>query len=110
MFGTKHDLDLLKEYTWEKAVSNDKLQRDMLALLYFFDMLMMRIVDGQPAIYGCSFSQRGQHSMLVVKALVDDIPRVAYVTERTPTGCVVSFSRMWLEDRVKWHKDKYAGS
>lgn len=109
MFGAEHDLELLKELTWEKASSDPKAQRDMLGLLYFFGILLQRLVDGQPNVYGCSFSQKGLHSMLVVKAIVDDIPRVAYVTERTPTGCVVTFGRMWLEGRVKWHKDKYAG-
>lgn len=57
---------------------------------------------------GCSFRQNETTCLLVVKATIDDLPQVAFITARTPTDCVVTFCKQWHADRVKWNNDKYA--
>lgn len=110
MFGPKHDLELLREYDWEKVSRNDQWKADMLALTYFFDTILHITDQNGWTVTGCSVSQRGLNTLLVVKATHDGIPLVAYCTEKFPTGCVRTFARMYLQDRVKWHPDRFAGT
>jgi hypothetical protein len=108
MFGPQHDIELLKQITQEKMADDIRLERDMRAYVYFFEFLLMTGPNLPEHFTGCSFSQRGANTLLVVKRVKDDIPQVAYVTERTPTGCIVTFGRVHLEGRLKWHPDKFA--
>ena len=108
MFGPEHDIELLKEFTAERMAEDVSIERDLRAYYYFFEFLMMRGPNFPGEITGCSFSQRGLNTLLAVKRNWNDIPQVAFVTEKYPTGCIVTFGRMHLEGRVKWHLDKFA--
>lgn len=107
MFGVEADLERLKDIDWEKVAEDPSWKREHLAFHYFFERLL-RIEDQNGwSIDGCSFSQRGLNTLLVVKATREGTPLVAFVTEKTHTGCVVAFSRLWLSERVTWHPDKF---
>lgn len=107
MFGPKHDLELLKKVDVVARLDDEDFLRATLAWSYFASIVIHTNVKVGWSFDGCSFSQRGQMVLLVVKATHEDTPYVAFTTERTTTGCVVSFCRRWLEERVEWHKDKY---
>jgi hypothetical protein len=107
MFGAEHDIELLKAIDWENVAADPSWKREHLAFHYFFESILRERSQNSWTIDGCSFSQRGANVMLVVKGTHEDTPYVAFVTERTPTGCVVTFCRLWLEQRVKWHPDKF---
>lgn len=106
--GRTEDLEALREVTWASIDEDEELERQIRALFYFFYDILMRGANCEREILGCSFSQRGLNTMLVVKSRIGDLRQVAYATEKFPTGCVVTFGRQMLEDRVKWHLDKYA--
>lgn len=108
MFDREEQLEQLRAVTFESIREDARLERELRALYYFFYVIMMTGENFNIAVSGCHFSERGPNTMLVVKALVDGVPRVAFVTEKFPIGCVVTFGRQWLEDRVKWHVDKFA--
>lgn len=107
MFGPLHDLSLLQQFDLENELSNPESARDLLALYYFATRLLFHKVNSEWEMQGCSFSQRGERVLLVVKATHEGTPYVGYVTERSTTSCVRIFARQWLEGRVKWHKDKF---
>lgn len=104
----ERDIELLKAYTAERMADDSKLERDMRSCLYLFDFLLMTGPNQEEQFTGCSFSQRGMNTLLVVKKVSDSIPYVAFVTERTPMGCIATFGRVHLEGRIKWHLDKFA--
>ena len=107
MFGPLHDLKMLREWTWAESVPDPETERDLRALHYFHDRMLFSNLNSDWSLQGCSFSQRGNQVLLVVKSAHEGTPYVAYVTERTTTRCIRIFARQWLEGRVKWHKDKY---
>lgn len=45
---------------------------------------------------------------VVIKAVFDGIPLVAFINERTTTRCMRIFVRQLEERRVAWQPDKYA--
>lgn len=107
MFGPKRDLELLKEFDLRSKLDDPQELRDQTAWWYFSSIMIHTAVKSGWGFDGCSFSQRGPRCLLVMKATHDELPYVAFVTEQNPTACVVTFCRMWLEERVPWHKDKY---
>lgn len=107
MFGPERDIELLKNFAWEDLVEDPKWRAEQLAYHYFFWTLLFLESQKSVTIDGCSFSQRGRAFLLVVRATIKGIPQVAYTTEKSPTGCVRTFCRAFLEERVKWHKDKF---
>lgn len=107
MFGPQHDLELLKDFPWERVAQDAAWKREHLAMHYFFEILLRLEDQNSWTIDGCTFSQRGPNTLLVLKATHEETPLVAFVTERTHTGCVVTCCRMWLEQRLKWHADKF---
>lgn len=107
MFGPERDLEMLKGVVFADKMQDPAFERDALALVYFHSHLLFSQVNPEWSIQGCSFSQRGNMAMLVVKGMHEDTPYVAYVTDKTTTLCVRIFARQWLEGRVKWHKDKF---
>lgn len=106
--GVLEDLKLLKEVTWSKVDEDEALERELRGLFYFFYDVLLTGPNAEREITGCSFSQRGLNTLLVVKSTIGDTQQVAYVTEKFPTGCVLTFGRQRLEGRLKWHSDKYA--
>lgn len=107
MFGPENDLHLLQSTNLEAELQDPEAKRDLLALYYFHSRLLFTPVNPEWTLQGCSFSQRGNLVLLVVKATHEDTPYVAYVTEQNTTRCVRVFARQWLEGRVKWHTDKF---
>lgn len=107
MFGPEHDLKVLSSINWEEVAADPTWQREHLAYHFFFESLLKVECQNGWTIEGCSFSQRGANTLLVVKATHEETPLVAYCTEKTPTGCVVAFSRAYIMDRVRWHADKF---
>lgn len=108
MHGPKYELELLKEWSWETVSQDEDWRAEQIALFYFFHYVLMKHSEKVLVVHGCSFSPRGLNTLLVVKATVAGIPQVAYATSRYPTGCVRAFCRLWLEERITWHPDKYA--
>jgi len=107
MFGPMHDLELLKSWDWDKVFADPSWEAEVLALHYFHNVLMCVTDQNGWTIDGCSLSPRGLNTLLVVKAIHDGIPLVAFCTEKFPIGCIRTFCRMYLEGRVKWHQDKF---
>lgn len=107
MFGPQRDLELLREYDLASLLEDDQAHAELLALWYFTHRVLHTNVKLGWSFDGCSFSQRGRFCLLVVKATHEGTPLVGFTTEQTPTGCVRSFCRRWLEERVEWHADKY---
>lgn len=104
----ENDLQRLRDFDWAEVSADPSWRRETLALYYFHTTLMCMTDQNGWTFTGSSFSQRGLNTLLCVKAQREGTPLVAFVTEKLPTGCVVVFCRMWLEDRVKWYPDKYA--
>jgi len=107
MFGPEADLELLKEFDLLEKLKDPQNLRDQTAWWYFSARMVHSNVKSGWSFDGCSFSQRGPHVLLVMKATHEGTPYVAFTTEATTTGCVVSFCRRWLEGRVEWREDKY---
>lgn len=57
---------------------------------------------------GATFRQQETMCLMCVKSGLDGIPQVAYVTDRTPIDCVVTFAKKWHKDTIEWNFDKYA--
>lgn len=104
---TQQSLAWLRKVTWDKLAEDPSLERDLRALAFFFWSVLMEGSTQEREITGCSFSQRGLNTLLVVKGTLGDIPQVAFCTEKFPMDCVRTFGRLWIEDRVKWHPDRY---
>lgn len=98
----------LRDVTWEEIDKDSSLERELRGLFYFFFDIMMRGPNSGREITGCSFSQRGLNTLLVVKSRYEDTQQVAYCTEKYPTDCVLTFGRLDLEGRLKWHMDKFS--
>jgi len=107
MFGVDSDLKNLEAFEWERVSADPSWRRDMLATYFFFEVLLKKEDQNGWTFTGCSFSQRGLNTLLCVKAEREGTQLVAFITEKFPTGCVVTFGRQWLQDRVNWYPDKY---
>jgi len=107
MFGPQRDIELLQEVELERMLEDPQARANMMAWLYFGRIVIHTSVKPGWSLDGCSLSQRGPRTLLVVKATHEGTPYVAFTTEATTTGCVRSFCRRWLEERVEWRKDKY---
>lgn len=108
MFDREQELKQLREVTIESMKEDAGLERELRSVFFFFYGILMEGPNNEREITGCSFSQRGMNTLLVVKSVLGDIPQVAFVTERFPISCVTTFGRLWLDDRVTWHSDRYA--
>jgi len=107
MFDREQELEQLRDITLEYMLEDANLERELRSVFFFFYGIMMEGPNNEREVTGCSFSQRGLNTLLVVKSVLGDIPQVAFVTEKFPIGCITTFGRQWLQDRVKWHSDKY---
>jgi len=107
MFGTSHDLALLRNWAESCNVPTPEESRDDLAIRLFVYSLLFREVDGTRSFQGCSFTRRGPMVLLVVKSIEGEKHQVCYTTERSAERCIVAFCRSYLEGRTKWHLDKY---
>ena len=101
-------LQALRAVTFEDMDRDPELEAELRALFFFFFDILMRGPNFDTEVTGCSFSQRGLNTLLVLKARVDGVPQVAYVTEKYPIGCVRVIGRQFLNGTVKWHLDRYA--
>lgn len=107
MFGPARDIELLRDFNLLERLDDQRTLADMTAWFYFQEKVIHSNVKPGWSFDGCSFSQRGLNVMLVMKATHEDTPYVAFITEQTTTGCVRTFCRLWLEERVEWYPDKY---
>lgn len=98
----------LRKLTWSSVDQDELLERELRALFYFFHEVLMRGPNLEREYTGCSFSQRGLNTLLVVKSVLGDIQQVAFVTAKYPIDCVVTFGKLDLDDKVKWHEDRFA--
>jgi hypothetical protein len=98
---------MLREVTFDSIEQDEELEREIRALYFFFYDVLMRGPNFERSIEGCSFSQRGLNTLMVLKGTCEGIPQVAYVTEKFPIGCVVTAGRLLLDGRMKWHLDKF---
>lgn len=57
---------------------------------------------------GATFRQRETTCIMTVKGGQEGIPQVAYVTDRTPIDCVLTFAKKWHAGTVEWYEDRYA--
>ncbi|MCK4627335.1 MAG: hypothetical protein KAV00_18630 [Phycisphaerae bacterium] len=57
---------------------------------------------------GTSIRYNEWSTSIVVKAVIEGIPQVVFVTERDTTGCMRVFFRQLDEGLLKWQVDKYA--
>lgn len=108
MFGLKHDIELLQNADIEDLYKDPPGERDMKMMWFVWVYLTGKGTKSEPDIQSFSVRHTPRGARLTVKAIVQGIPRVAYVTDVTPTSCVRTFARWVLEDRVKWFPDKYA--
>jgi len=107
MFGLKHDIELLKDVDMNKLYEGPEGERDVKAMWFVWHYLSGVGTNSEPEIMGFSVSHTPRGCRLTVRADFDGIRRVAFITEPTPIGCVRTFARWVLEDRVKWHLDKF---
>lgn len=56
----------------------------------------------------CSFRQRETVTTLVVVTRTENTQDVVFLTERTPTACVLRFLCKMAEETLNWVPDKYA--
>ena len=107
MLRKEEKLTQLRKVTWEAIDKDADLEADLRAVYFFlFEIMMCDLVNGT-TVTGCSFSQRGLNTLLVLKAVRDDIPQVVFVTEKFPMDCIRTLGRLWIEDRLKWHLDRF---
>lgn len=59
-------------------------------------------------VTGLSFRQSGKWERLTVKATIDGIPQVVFISDPTTMGCVRSFIRLWFSGGLTWYPDKFA--
>lgn len=91
-------------YTDQRILTETELR----SLVWFFLYGQNVLSEAGDTWRGCSFRQRKTTCLLVVKGGTIDAPQVAFITDRTPTGCVLAFCKAWHNDRVKWQDDQYA--
>lgn len=82
-------------------------QLELRSLVWFFTYGQNVFSESGRDWKGATFRQDETTCLMVVKSDLDGIRQVAYITDRTPTGCIVSFCKKWHGDRVEWFKDKY---
>jgi hypothetical protein len=86
-----------------------RLSRDSVRVWHRFNMYLVNLMDDVGgAIRGYSLKFQGPLVLLVVKAQIDDIPLVAFVTAQTPTDSMAIFLAQLEERRVAWRPDKFA--
>lgn len=56
---------------------------------------------------GWTLREQGQNWLMTVKVIEGGTPLVAYITSRSPTGCVEQLFYMLESDKVRWHRDQY---
>lgn len=78
------------------------------SLLWFFLHMESQFSRAGIVYRGCAFRVTEDDVLLVVKAVVDGVPKVAFYTSLDTTRSICRFHRAWREDDVNWHKDKYA--
>ena len=108
MQNTEWYTSRLEELTWEEIDKDDQLMRQLRALFFFFFEILMEGPNSEREITGCSFSQRGTNTLLVIKGVHEGIPQVGYVTAKYPIDCVTVAGRLILQGQLKWHLDKFA--
>jgi len=108
MYGLQHDLELLQRASMDNLYVGPGGERDVKMMWFVWVYLTGKGTNSEPSIESFSVRHTPRGARLTVKAMVNGIPRVAFVTEIDPTSCVRTFARWVLEDRVKWHKDKFA--
>lgn len=101
-------LQELREVTWSELDKDPALEQALRSAFFFFYDIMMKDVNDEYCVTGCSFSQRGLNTLLVLKAVVDGVPQVAFVTDKFPIDCVSSLGRQVRDGTLKWHLDRFA--
>lgn len=108
MFGVQHDLELLKNADMCDLYSGAEGERDMRAMWFVWTALTSGKLNSVDELCGFSVSHTRRGWRLTVRAEMSGARWVAFVTEKTTIGCVRTFARWILEDRVRWHADKFA--
>jgi len=102
------ELERLMKLKVDEVLTDAKWREEHLAYHYMFWVLLYKDGQNGTEVTGLSLRQSGMHWNLTLKAVVDGIPSVAFVTEQTPTACVRAVCRLWLLGKMKWYPDKYA--
>ena len=91
------------EWTDHRFVSSDQVYN-----LAMFSIYIVNLADHAGWLYcGHSYKAGVGMSVLVVKAMVDDMPMVCFTSGRTFCNCVGIFVRKMLNDMVEWRPDQY---
>jgi len=93
----------LEEWTDERMVSRDELWA-----LTMFSLYLVNLAEDDGWEYcGHSFKNALPLSILVVKAMMDDLPVVVFTSGRTTMACIRIFIRKLEQGLLEWTRDKY---
>lgn len=103
----EHFLELIRTVTADFKDTRVYAEKHLRSTVFFLDYLMMNATQSELDFTGCNIRPVWKGFRMTVKVVRDGTPLVAFVTERTPMGCMLTFCRMWFGERVKWVDDKY---
>lgn len=88
--------------------SEEKIASRQAALVRAVEFeLIGSLSHGGAALNGFSVKLRGYDCLLVLRAHVDDMNQVAFVSADDLGGCLIKAVRMALNDGLRWKEDAY---
>jgi len=94
----------LEQWTDSRVMSAEYLD----SVLWFCQHMESQFSRAGMVYRGCVFRSRDDEVLLVVKAIVEGVPSVAFLSGLGTTHCVHRLHRKWEEGTLNWHDDKYA--
>ena len=93
----------------ERWTDQRHLTRDEVRAVFMFTKHIVNVMSSSNCEYlGHSFKAGSPLGLLVVKAVVDGVRQVAFVSGRDATDCVRIFIKQWENDVVQWRDDLFA--
>lgn len=108
MLDRSEQLAHLRKFTWEVVDQDEALEMDMRALYFLFWHILMTGPNQETYVTGLTIRQQGMNTMLVLKAVIQGTPQVAFISAKFPIDCVRVAGRLWLDNGLKWHNDRFA--
>lgn len=97
------------EQSLEDWTDSRFLTKDQLRTVAMFTMYLVNLADHDGwTLRGYSWKESEFMGCLVVKATVDEIPKVVFTNARTPVNGMRIFLRKMEGDFLEWVPDRYA--
>lgn len=96
------------EQSLESWTDSRFITKDELRTVAMFTMYLVNLAEGDGwSLRGYSWKESEYLGCLVVKATIDDLPRVAFTSAKTPVNGMRVFLRKMEGGFLEWVHDKY---